>query len=411
MPPRTAPHLCPDLRALPFLPLRPCDRRQVHRQQHAGLRQFADRDHRPRRAMRAHDLGIGRVHRLEVRHGLEEDVDVHDMVQVGADRFQHYPERRQDLPRLCRNVRSSQLPRRRIDAGRATNPDVLADLGDVIYGPIGVGVFGGVSVSTRVVIARPSTWLTSRPGLSKQPVRLQRPSRVAHSAPATGGSESVQTQYALPPMPGLAGDTVRFRALGEPAAAAMPAALESPRRRPVDMAVFGLRVLEASNQPGRSLHMVLERGGQLFPGQAGLQRFRVEVGGDQRPGVVMPVGIRRGAWAEINRLLHCALAADKFVGGLAQLAFGEPLYVCRDAINHHVRHAGRGTTFGIEQQEHEALGALWHARPGERRRDVLADAIRGSLLVAAGIFDRERAVVLNLWRGQRQRIRFGGADR
>ena len=43
---------------------------------------------------------------------------------------------------------------------------------------------------------------------------------------------------------------------------------------------FGLRVLEASNQPGRSLHMVLERDGQLFPGQAGLQRFRVEVGGD-----------------------------------------------------------------------------------------------------------------------------------
>src|ERR1700676_1743829 len=85
-------------------------------------------------------------------------------------------------------------------------------------------------------------------------------------------------------------------------------------------ATFGLRVLEASNQPGRSLHMVLERDGQLFPGQTRLQRFRVEVGGDQRPGVMMPVGIRRGAWAEISRLLHRALAADKFVGGLAQFA-------------------------------------------------------------------------------------------
>ena len=105
------------------------------------------------------------------------------------------------------------------------------------------------------------------------------------------------------------------------------------------------------------------------------------------------------------------LPADKFVGGLAQFAFSEPLYVCGDAVNHHVRHAGRGTTFGIEQQEREALGALRYARPGERRRDVLADAIRGSLLVAAGIFDRERAVVLNLRRGQRQRIRFGGAYR
>src|SRR5271165_2678661 len=146
---------------------------------------------------------------------------------------------------------------------------------------------------------------------------------------------------------------------------------------------FGLRMLEASNQPGRSLHMVLERGGQLFPGQAWLQRFRVEVGGDQRPGVMMPVGVWRGAWAEINRLLHRTLPADKFVGGLAQFALSEPLYVCGDAVNHHVRDAGRGTTFGIEQQEREALGALRYARPGERRRDVLADAIRGSLLVAA----------------------------
>ena len=50
-------------------------------------------------------------------------------------------------------------------------------------------------------------------------------------------------------------------------------------------------------------------------------------------------------------------------------------------------------------------------RPGKRRRDILANAIRGSLLIAAGIFDRERAVVLNVWRGQRQRLRFGGAYR
>src|SRR3984957_14437773 len=116
---------------------------------------------------------------------------------------------------------------------------------------------------------------------------------------------------------------------------------------------FGLRVLEASYQPGRSLHMVLERSGQLFPGQARLQRFRVEVGGDQRPRVMMPVGIRRGAWAEINGLLHRALATDKFVGRLAQFAFGEPLGVCGDTVSHHVRHASRRTTFGIEQQERE----------------------------------------------------------
>jgi hypothetical protein len=54
-----------------------------------------------------------------------------------------------------------------------------------------------------------------------------------------------------------------------------------------------------------------------------------------------------------------------------------------------MRHAGRGAAFGIEQQEGKALRAVRRVRPGERRRDVLADAIRASLLVAARIFYRQ----------------------
>ena len=39
-------------------------------------------------------------------------------------------------------------------------------------------------------------------------------------------------------------------------------------------------MLEAGDQAGRALDVVLEGDGQLFAGHAGLQRLRVEVGGD-----------------------------------------------------------------------------------------------------------------------------------
>jgi len=72
--------------------------------------------------MLPHDLGVCCVHCVEIRHALEKDVDVHGMIQVGPDGFQHHLERSQDLPRLRRDIGPRQLPGRRIHARGATNP-------------------------------------------------------------------------------------------------------------------------------------------------------------------------------------------------------------------------------------------------------------------------------------------------
>ena len=90
-----------------------------------------------------------------------------------------------------------------------------------------------------------------------------------------------------------------------------------------------LGVLETGDEARRSLHMVLQRGGQFLASHARLQlgRFRVEIGRHERPGVMVPIGVRRRAWAPIDRLVHCALAADEFVGGLAEFALDKARYV------------------------------------------------------------------------------------
>jgi hypothetical protein len=55
------------------------NRRQVHGQEHPGLRKLADADHGPSRPMVAHLLDVGRVHGLEIAHLHEENVDVDDV--------------------------------------------------------------------------------------------------------------------------------------------------------------------------------------------------------------------------------------------------------------------------------------------------------------------------------------------
>src|SRR5580704_17632245 len=70
-----------------------------------------------------------------------------------------------------------------------------------------------------------------------------------------------------------------------------------------------------------------------------------------------------------------------------------------------MRHARGGAAFGVEEQQREALGALRNARPGERRRDVFADAVGATLFIGAGVFDSQRAVVLDLRRGQGEHVR------
>jgi hypothetical protein len=72
--------------------------------------------------------------------------------------------------------------------------------------------------------------------------------------------------------------------------------------------------------------MVLERGSQ-FTGHTRLQRLRVEIGGNQGPGVVVPVDVRRCAWArslggDAASRFHLSLKADAqvFAGGISLVA-------------------------------------------------------------------------------------------
>src|SRR5581483_6931043 len=125
-------------------------------------------------------------------------------------------------------------------------------------------------------------------------------------------------------------------------------------------------------------------------------------GGDQVQRVVVPVGIGRRAGAEIDTDAHQVLAADELVRRFAKLAFGKAGDGGRDAVDYHVRDPGRGAAFGIEHQQGKAFRPLGRVRPGQRRRDILADAIGAALFVAAGILDCQGAVVREGRRGQRK---------
>ena len=85
-------------------------------------------------------------------------------------------------------------------------------------------------------------------------------------------------------------------------------------------------------------------------------------------------GRRAGSGIEADALR--ALAADIFVGRLADLAFREAGDVGRNAIGDPVVHAGAAAAFRIDHQEREALGAGRRIDPGQLRRNVLADAVR-----------------------------------
>src|ERR1700747_412657 len=83
-----------------------------------------------------------------------------------------------------------------------------------------------------------------------------------------------------------------------------------------------LRLRERSDDAGRALGMPVQRLDELVSRHAGLERTRLEVGGDQGEGVVVRRA-RGRAGAEIMRQTHQALAADVFLGLLGDLALGK----------------------------------------------------------------------------------------
>src|ERR1700738_3928915 len=79
---------------------------------------------------------------------------------------------------------------------------------------------------------------------------------------------------------------------------------------------------EDADQAGRAFGVAVERLDDFLARHAFFQGGRLEIGRDQREGVVM----RRAWWragSEIIRQLHRALASDILVARLRDLAFGE----------------------------------------------------------------------------------------
>src|SRR3984957_5474444 len=159
-----------------------------------------------------------------------------------------------------------------------------------------------------------------------------------------------------------------------------------------------LRVPKAADQSRGTLRVSVERGEKFISRHPRLQCLRLQIGGDERKRIVVPIpgrGARPGARVEIAG----ALAAEEFVGGFTRFALRQSGHRHRDAVRDPMDHAETAAALRINQGERKALRPGRRILPLERRRDVLSDAI-GVGLVVAGILYREFAVVLKAWRGQ-----------
>src|SRR5262245_23670142 len=96
-----------------------------------------------------------------------------------------------------------------------------------------------------------------------------------------------------------------------------------PRQAPLPAPDLCLRLLEQADEPGCPLGVALEGDEHLFRGQAGLQRRRLEVGGDEREHVVVLADPGRRARPDVVRQSARALAADVLARLLAHLALGK----------------------------------------------------------------------------------------
>src|SRR6266446_403653 len=95
--------------------------------------------------------------------------------------------------------------------------------------------------------------------------------------------------------------------------AAVPAMTGCPACAGHDTECVSLRLRERSDDAGRALGMPVQCLDELVARHAGLERIRLEVGGDQGEGVVVRrAGGRAGA--EIMRQTHQALATGIFIG-------------------------------------------------------------------------------------------------
>ena len=117
--------------------------RQVHGHQCTLLGQVGDTDDGAGRAVGTEFLGVSAVHFGKVAYVLQEDVDMHDIVQGGTHFGQHRAEIFDDLPGLSVRIGTRHLRGGWVHTGRSRNADEGAGLGQVAVGANGLKHSGG----------------------------------------------------------------------------------------------------------------------------------------------------------------------------------------------------------------------------------------------------------------------------
>jgi hypothetical protein len=120
-----------------------CVGRQVHGHQCTLLGQVGHAYDSAGRAVGTELFGIRAVHFLEIPNVLQEDVDVHDVVQRGTHLGKHRGKVFYDLLCLAVRVGAGHLGGGRVHAGRSRDADQGANLGEVAVGANGFKHSGG----------------------------------------------------------------------------------------------------------------------------------------------------------------------------------------------------------------------------------------------------------------------------
>ena len=85
--------------------------------------------------MLSHLFNVGTVHLAKVRNSQKKHVDVHDMIEIRTDRFEHDLERIENLSGLAVRIRSREFASRWVYTRRSADGDEFANLRNMAVWP------------------------------------------------------------------------------------------------------------------------------------------------------------------------------------------------------------------------------------------------------------------------------------
>ena len=128
---------------------------------------------------------------------------------------------------------------------------------------------------------------------------------------------------------------------------------------------LGLRLSEQADETGGALGLARELGEELVLRQSRRQFLRIEIGGDQREGVVVRTRSSAACRDRNNapdQVCSCRLHTCR--NSLLTSPSAKPVTSTRNAVGHPVNHSQAASAFRIVHDEREALGAGRHIGPG-----------------------------------------------